>query len=346
MCSALFLRISTFAVMKPTLRQIAKELNVSPSTVSRALSNDSGVSSDRAEEIRAFAEKHGYRPQPMRRGMNRTIGLVVSSDTGSAPDDSYQNELLSAVVSRIGAEGWHLQHEYVKRGAGLPTLIRENRVDGVLLTGGPDRELCDAIRNLNVPAVALDDLTSRTGLFSVIADARAAMIGLVSHLREIGHRKIALVASAKKFPTMVARVEGFRDSAKKLESTIQFTSGDVTLQQGQIATRQLFAAGNRPTAIIYATDILAVGGLIELMRLGISVPAQVSIAGCDNTIFSQQLDPSLTSIDLNLAGMVDAAFTQLRNLIANDAPHAPRQTTLAAGIVWRASCSGVVQSNL
>ena len=328
--------------MTKSLRQLAQELHVSPSTVSRALARDGAISSSRANAIRAYAEKEGYRPQPMRRGMNHTIGLVVASDNGVMPEDTYQNELLNAIVGRLGAEGWHLQHEVIDRNGGLPALIRENRVDGVLLAGCPGRKMCDEIRNLNFPAVALDDLAERTGLPSVLADIGSSVKELVIHLREIGHQQIALVASAKKYPSVVARVEAFREAAGKQGATLQFSSGDVSFQQGQISTRQLFAK-QHPTAIIYITDILAIGGLIELARLGLSVPGDVSICGCDNTIFSQQLDPPLTTIDLNLAGSVQTALNHLRDRITKGEPGEPKQFCIPTSVHWRASCSGVIQ---
>ena len=326
-----------------SIEEIAQLAGCSKATVSRALARDGAVSSSRAAAIRAYAEKAGYRPQPMRRGMNHTIGLVVASDDGLMPEDTYQNELLSAMATRLGAEGWHLQHEVIRRSDGLPALIRENRVDGVVLAGCPGRKICDAIRNLNFPAVVLDDRMERTGLPSVLADVRPSMTELVTHLREIGHRQIALIASAKKYPSVTARVEAFREAAGKRGATLQFTSGDVSFQQGQIATRQLFAA-QRPTAVVYITDLLAIGGLIELARLGRSVPGDVSICGCDNTIFSRQLDPPLTTIDLNLAGAVQTAFNHLRTLILQGTAEPPKQFSIPTSVHWRASCSGVIQS--
>ena len=138
------------------------------------------------------------------------------------------------------------------------------------------------------------------------------------------------------------RVEAFREAAGKQGATLQFSSGDVSFQQGQISTRQLFAK-QHPTAIIYITDILAIGGLIELARLGLSVPGDVSICGCDNTIFSQQLDPPLTTIDLNLAGSVQTAFNHLRDRITKGEPGEPKQFCIPTSVHWRASCSGVIQ---
>ena len=328
--------------MSPTLRQIAKSLNVATSTVSRALSQEAGVGEERAAQIRAFAEKLGYRPRPMRRASSRAVALVTVTPDGVSSDAPYQSLILSSVYATVGAHGWHLLHEFIRRDSGeLPSVVRENRVDGVLFSGLPSPALCAAMRRVGIPTVAMNDLASRTGLPSVMADGAAGTTEVVSSLAAMGHRRIAFAATSTRFPTVAARVEAFRRAAKeaKLDAFV-VVSGGTTIQQGQVSTRQIMARRHRPTAIIYSTDRLAVGGLIELARLGLSVPGDISVVGHDNTGLGHDTDPAITTIDLHQDEMVKAAFTLLLAQIEGGAPAEAVQKTIAPTIAWRASTAG------
>lgn len=334
--------------MPPTLREIAKRLNVAPSTVSRALADDAGVGESRAAEIRALADKLGYRPRPMRRSVNRTIGLAIATPDARTSDEAWQSLLISAVVNTVGAHGWHVLQEFTARkSADIPKLVRENRVDGMLITGLPSPATCRALRELGMPTVALNDLASRTGLPSVIADGADGTREVVAGLAAMGHRHIALASTPLIFPTVAARARAFREAAKAagVRATV-VVGGGTTIQQGQVATRQLMARRPFPTAIVYSSDRLAVGGLIELGRLGFSVPGDVSVVGHENTGFGRDTDPPLTSVDMHQREMVETAFSLLRAQIENGASADVVQKTAAASVAWRGSTAGVLPSRI
>ena len=330
--------------MSVTLRQLAQKLNVSPSTVSRALAGETGVGDARAAEIRAFAASLGYRPRPMRRGMNRMVGFVTVTPDGHVSDAPYQMRLLASAMGVASAAGWHLLHEFAVRDADtLPSFVRENRVDGVLLSGLPSPGLCEELRRLAVPAVALNDTAARSGLPSVMADGADGTRELVASLVAAGHRRLAFAATSIAFPTVAARVEAFRAATKaaKVSARVVITNW-TTIQQGQVATRQILARRPHPTAILYSTDRLAVGGLIELARLGISVPGDMSIAAHDNTGLCHSTDPTITTVDLHQDEMVETAFATLRAWIESGVEPEATQTNIPATVRWRASCAGAL----
>lgn len=332
--------------MSLTLRQLADQINVAPSTISRALSRESGVSDVRADEIRRLAAKLGYRPKPLRRRNNKTVGLVVSSTFQDTPDDAYHASLIANATAQIGDAGWHLHTEVVTREGEFAKLVMENRVDGVLLCGHPSREFCDKLRDMRMPAVVLDDLCERTGLPSVIADVGEATVDVVSRLRAMGHQRIAMIATTGRYPTVARRIEAYQRAVADLDygDSLLVHVGYSTLQQGQIATRQLMQRPEPPTVLVYATDCLAVGGMIELGRLGKDIPHDVSIVGHDNTALAREADPALTSVDLNLPRMITQGFKQLRQMIeagadAMSAP--PTQSSVESRVIWRNSCGPV-----
>lgn len=329
--------------MALTIRKLAQLLRVSPGTVSKALSGGTGIREDLAREIRQRAQELGYHPSPMRRRVNRSIGLVICGSLAQEQgDDSYQMRLTATIVERVSRFGWHMNSEVLTDPAAYPALLLEKRVDGVLLCGNPPRSLCDAIRKADVPGVVLDDVVERTGLTSVSADAGQGTEAAVRHLRDMGHRRIAMVATVAKYPTVLSRVEGFRRGAEGLppdDAPVLF-AGTSSVQQGQTATRQLLQRRNKPTAIIFLTDLLAVGGMFALLRMGLDVPGDISIVGHNNTLLAQKMEPPVSSVDLNLGTMVDAGIRLLIERIQEPERRAaaPSQCLIPVHVHWRGSC--------
>ena len=330
--------------MAITLRDLARQFEVAPSTISRALSGDSGVGSELAEKIKTVANAAGYRPMPLRRRFNHTIGRVISSASNDKPDDAYHAAVISRAMEFVAAQGWHLNMEIICRDGGFPKIVAQNRVDGVMLCGFPTEALCRKLKKLNFPAVALDDLFSRTGLPSVIPDIGVATGSIVERLKAMGHQRIAMVATAARYPTMSDRIAGFKGAVKDLNLPKDYLvhASFSNLQQGQIAATQLMGRPKPPTAIVFATDRLALGGMIALGRLGRSIPNDISVAGHDNLFLSTEPDPPITSVDLNLGGMIAQAFARLKDMIEGaDVPAAEDQIRIPCEVVWRNSCGPV-----
>lgn len=327
--------------MTPTLREIASKLNVAPSTVSRALSGGLGVGGARAAEIRAFAKSLGYRPRPLRRLVNHTIGIVTVTPDGKISDEPYQTRLLAMSMEAVGVAGWHMLHEFAVRSSpDLPAMVRENLVDGIVFSGMPSPELCEAIRKLGIPAVSFNDVPSRCGLPCISANGVDGMRQFVASLAEMGHGNIAFVSSSTTFPSVAARGAAFTDVTRQhnIKGRI-ITTNWISIQQGQVATRQLMTRTPRPTAVIYSTDRLAIGGLIEFARLGLSIPSDISVAAFDNTGICAYSDPAITCIDLNQSEMVTRAFELLRGAIESGETLQPAEVNVASSITWRASCA-------
>jgi DNA-binding LacI/PurR family transcriptional regulator len=327
--------------MTPTLRDIAAKLHVAPSTVSRALSGDHGVGESRAAEICALAKSLGYRPRPLRRLVNHTIGIVTVTPDGKISDEPYQTRLLAMSMETMGEAGWHMLHEFaVRTSPELPAMVRENLVDGIVFSGMPSPELCKAIRRLGIPAISFNDVPSRCGLPCISANGADSMRKLVDDLFGMGHRNIAYVSSLTTFPSVAARADAFEEATRqhKIKGRT-ITTNWIAIQQGQAATRQIMARKPHPTAVIYSTDRLAVGGLIEFARLGLSIPSDISVAAFDNTGLCASSDPAITCIDLNQGEMVARGFEMLRGAIESGEALEPIGISVDSSITWRSSCT-------
>ena len=325
-----------------SLKTLATKFQVATSTISRALAGDPGVSPELARKIKGAADAAGYRPMPMRRRVNHTVGLVVSSARGTALDDLYHASVYAQTMAVVTEQGWHLNLEVLPRDGSLPRLVLDNRVDGVLLCGFPDPCLCAELAKKGFPTVCLDDLASRTGLPSVISEIASATGEMVRQLIEMGHRRIAYVTTSGRFPTVADRLKGFVRATKELKLPNDFLVyvGASSIQQGQAAVMQLMRARRPPTAIVFATDRLALGGILALARLGLSIPGDVSIVGHDNIAEMAEVDPPVTTVDLVMKDVIAHAFHLLQSIILDPDGRSGRemQMSIPAKVVWRNSC--------
>lgn len=327
--------------MPPSLRQIARHTKVAPSTVSRALSGQPDVGEELAQEIRRVAAELSYRPKPMRRRVNKVVGLLVCTSADRASGGDFDHRLVAAVLERVGEEGWHLHSERIPRTGGVLRLVETNFADGLMVCGHPSPALCAALGATGKPVVVLDDLLSRTGLTSVIPRADSATEAVVRRLAAMGHRRVAMIAPHAARPAVAARVAGYRRAATDagLEGGLFVRAGCATLGQGQEAVRGLMRRAAPPTALVFTEDLPAVGAMLELGRLGIRVPEDVSIVGHGNLRISRESDPALTTVDPDMARMVCEAFGALCGIIEGGACAVPTQLFVEPRVIWRGSCA-------
>jgi DNA-binding LacI/PurR family transcriptional regulator len=327
----------------PSLREVAKRLQVAPSTVSRALSGDGGINEKTATMIKQMARDMGYLPKPLRMRHSRTIGMIVCSQFSNLPDDMYQQQLSMEVAQLMIEHDWHIHLEVVTRDCPMPSCIAENRVQGVLLSGFPSRELCDRLAQRQLPVVVMDDLHQRTGLPSAISTVDHATSQVVQKLVAMGHRHFGYVTTTIEYPSVHQRQIGFYQGLEAAgiptDNAQVITVVNSCLQQGQAATRTLLNAKQKPSCIIYISDRLALGGMMEMFRQGLDVPHDISLVGFDNSTLALDVDPPITSVDLNRKVMIRQSFDHLRRQIEDSAnlTQTANQIQVHANIIWRAS---------
>lgn len=330
-----------------TIRDLARHLDVATSTVSRALAGDQGVGEERIAQIRQLAEKLNYRPKPLRRKLGKTLGFIIATDLAGQADDSFEYETLYQVMVAAAEANWHVHVELADRAAlasGVPSFIRENRVDGVMISGFPPAEFCQRLRQMGVPALVLQDTVARTGLPSIIPDVKNTTAEMVGRLIEMGHKRVAFVSLLSSFPTVVARQEGYRQTmANAGLDTAGLEVGVIrsVLRQGQMAVRQLLTASSRPTAIVFVTDRLALGGIHELACSGLKVAEDVSVVGHDNTLLAEEFDPPLTTVDMGFVKTAETAVALLRQSVTNSETGEAKQYYVPTRVIWRGSCGPV-----
>ena len=331
--------------MAATMSDVARRAGVTKQTVSNVVTGRVRVRGDTAERVRAAIEELGYTPNLVARslatGSTSTVGLFVPTVVGS-----FYAELIEEVEDVLHGRGYHLllcttrlDGERARRQfAG----VSSRNVDALLITG--DRDLMDhlpLLADAPFPVVLCAWETAVPAGYPVVTfDYPAAGRLAGEYLRELGHRRAAVLAS----PTHDVRVEGFRDgfggAADGAESIAVHYAAEPTPAGGFAAAQVAFAADPRPTALFATHDVLALGALEAARAAGLSVPGDVSIIGHDDTPEARQTWPPLSSVAIPTRTMArEAVESLLRAITDPDTVARPTTRRLPPLLVTRASCA-------
>lgn len=287
------------------MKDVAKCANVSVSTVSYVLNNTGPVSADRRARVLNAVRELNYIPNESARSLKRqvasTIGLII-------PDLSNQFfSLLASGVTRAAAARDVLvvlcsAENSAEEESSNARLLRSQRVDGVVyLTGfheSPGSLL--ELRSLG-PVVLVDERVPGADLPAVVADGRRGARDVARHLVELGHRQFACIAGPAALWTAEQRLAGYREGLAMggLDPDDMIVHiGDYRINSGfELARRVLNAPKKkRPTALICANDMMAIGALEYCRANGVAVPRDISIAGFDDVPTAPLLTPRLTTV--------------------------------------------------
>lgn len=290
--------------MSSKLKDVAQQLGVSVSTVSRVVNGKDRVSDSTREAVLTALRELDYRPNEMARVLrgkhSRTIGVVVSD---------ISNIFFARLVK--GAENAAMQKGYNilvcntdgdprREADGVELLVSKN-VSGIIMAAASfetDVEKEPAKRR--IPYIYIDNMPKRRNDFtSVSIDNRRAAFELNEYLTARGHRRIAILAGKQSESSGAQRLAGWRDSmlgaGLEIDADIVVES-DFTLAAGIEGTERLLAAKNRPTAIFAANNNLAYGALLALRRHGFSVPGDISVVAFDAADEADLIVPRITSV--------------------------------------------------
>jgi len=222
----------------------------------------------------------------------------------------------------------------------LPAIVKQNRVDGVLLAGEPPREIVQAICDLDMPVVGINDSTERLNISCVSSQPEQAIHECIVQLAGWGHRQFGILLFDLKYQTHRARYHSYLAALKEvgIQPNPAWVVTDLAgeISAGRDGVRKLLARGPLPTAILCCNDWLATGAMHELQRQGVRIPDDVSLVGHDDLPFCEQLEPTLTSIHRAEEEIVSQAVDLLVEQI-QEGIQEPRQESVRGEMVWRQS---------
>lgn len=320
-----------------TIRDIAREADVSVSTVSRALNDHPYVDSQTREAVRKTAAELQYPMSRLRgqaaRSLRTMAFLSVMPDTDSAGRPAVTGGIEQLIVR--GAQSvfeeqrvsTHIYQSDITADQ-LSDVVDSNQISGLMFLGGIfDYELLSWLQSKSIPFVTAGGHAYPLNVNAVMANYVQGMVFAIEHLVSRGRRLICLINGPEETNTSKEKYWGFRLALSLSElpfAAYQSTRGtSFDVESGFIATLRLLALGRPVDAIVFADDGMAVGGLKALRESGRNVPEDVAVIGFHNYDLARFADPSLTTIGFDMQMMGRLAALRLCKLMdgAKDDPH-------------------------
>ena len=315
---------------RPTIADIAKRAGVSKGAVSFALNGQAGVSASTRERVLAIAEEIGWSPNSVARTLSgassNTIGMALRRPARVLGVEPFFMELISGVEAELSARSYALTLQVVADQAAEVALYRrwgaERRVDGVLVCDlRVDDPRIPVLEELDLPTVVIGSSTGAGSLISIASDDAAAVVEAIEYLVTLGHRHIARVAGLPELLHTAIRSTAFDEECRRLGISASRTiSTDYSGEDGARATRRLLSSRDRPTAIMYDNDVMAIAGLAVAHEMGFKVPDDVSLVAWDDSVLCQLVHPSLTAMSRDVPAYGSHAARELLAVIAGDLP--------------------------
>jgi LacI family transcriptional regulator len=287
---------------RPGVRDVAERAGVAISSVSRVLTEHPDVSEEMRERVMAAVEDVGYKPDMLAQGLRRqrtmSVGFVASH---------IGNPVLAETVTGaervLRAAGYSLLVTDSEGDPGLDAqnvdVLEQRRVDGMLLSlsDESDEPLARALASLETPFV-LVDRNPPPGLSDAAAvtfDHRSGMREAASHLWELGHRHIALIAGGPRRPAAERRA-GVEEVFRAGGGSVDVAEGPFTAEHGAEAVGAMLSASTPPTAIVAGGNLLMIGALRALRDRGVRVGEDVSFVGCDDVAVAELHEPPVAVV--------------------------------------------------
>ncbi|MFC4120467.1 LacI family DNA-binding transcriptional regulator [Nonomuraea zeae] len=317
---------------QPTIDDVAALAGVSRSAVSKVMNGRGGISPKTATAVREAAAKLKWVPSAtavaLRGSRTRSVGMVIARSTDLLATDPYFAVMISGAEQVLAPRGYGLQLHLMgddpeAESATYRKLVRERRVDGFLLTesriGDPRFAL---LRELDRPAVLIgipwrDDPQPHVQS----ADPLRGMLDAARHLLDLGHRRVAYVSGPDDRVHTVQRRETFVEAMRAAGVTpATVAARRFDSLEARTITEELLRRPDRPTAIVYANDMMALAGMGAAQRAGIDVPGGLSVVGHDDLPIGAWHYPALTSVAQDLASLGAAAALTLLRLLGEEPP--------------------------
>ncbi|MEU0598983.1 LacI family DNA-binding transcriptional regulator [Streptomyces sp. NPDC006393] len=328
-----------------TIKDVAAAAGVSKGAVSLAFNHKPGVSEATRERIFAAARRLGWAPNSSARSLSRqsvdTIGLAICRPARLLGLEPFYMEFISGIESVLAERRCSLllrlvsslEEEIVLQ----ETWWRERQVGGsILVDFHRDDPRLGPLRALGLPAVAVGHPSLTGGLPSLWTDDATATAEAVRYLAALGHRRIARVGGPADLGHSAIRWAAFRETMEGLglDDGLHAETG-FSGEEGARATRSLLLTADRPTAIVYDNDLMAVAGLGVAAEMGISVPDELSLLAWDDSQLCRLTHPTLSAMSHDVHGFGAQVARVLFEVIAGE--DVPSRPVATPSLVPRAS---------
>ena len=333
-------------MLKTTITDIARELNTTPATVSRALSDHPRISAKTKKSVHETALKLKYKrnriASSLRSGKTHLIGVIIPS-----AEINFFGSVVHGSESVANSNGYGVllfqsneQKDYEEKG--LQNFLSA-RVDGILVSMAKDTidySHFTEIKSRNVPIVFFDRTNDDLGVDSVVInDYKGAFIA-TEHLISQGYRRIAHISGPQHLKNFYDRLKGYMGALQahkiKIDHSLIYT-GNISIESGKKGTAHFLSLADPPDAIFAAEDFTALGVIKELKERKIKIPDDFGVIGFANELFGEHITPTLSTVDQQTIQMGKSALSLLIDIIEKKEMNAKQKIVLEPLLIGRES---------
>lgn len=332
---------------RTSITDIAEQLGISISTVSRALSDHPGISEATKKRVTKLAKDQNYQPNYMaaalRKGRSNLLGIIVPHIDGHFFTMVVKG--IEAVASKAGFNVLICQsnEDVAHETTNIETLINA-QVDGILVSlARTTRNFAhfDKVIKQGIPLVFFDRIVEGKQVNAVVLDDREGGYLSTKHLLQQGYQRIAHFGGPQHLNIYKYRRLGYEDALREANLPVEpayTVISDMTLEDGIEGMKQLLALPTPPDAVFSASDFSAVGALQLLKSSHIRVPEDVAICGFSNETFTGLTEPMITTVDQHCEQMGQSAVELFLQILKEKNEHfSPRRIVLQPNLVVRNS---------
>jgi DNA-binding LacI/PurR family transcriptional regulator len=310
--------------MRVTQRDIARLAKVSQATVSRVLSGDTRVEDEIRDRVEGVMREQNYKPDVRARALRNQragfIGLVIKRPQGGIANDPFYANLIAFIVDELAGTDFHLcvdvassdySHEAL-----YDEMLRTRRVDGLILVESEAAD--DRIRRLQqdrFPFVLIGNPLHFGEVNSVDNDNVMASEMVTKHLIEQGYRRIGFLGARTGITVSDDRIAGYQKAIRgHQDDHLVYHSGFGSDPARQVAL-ELLKGSDRPDALVVLDDFMALGVATAARELGLRKPLDLGLASFNDTSLCEVIGGGLTSVNLNIKGLVSETVRRLVDII-------------------------------
>ncbi|MCX2480792.1 LacI family DNA-binding transcriptional regulator [Pedobacter sp. MC2016-15] len=310
-----------------TIKDIARALNLSTSTVSRALRDSYEISAGTKKLVMDYAQQVNYRPNPnalsLKERRSKSIGIVVSEVA-----NHYFSQAINGIESIANSRGYTViitqTHESVERERTNVQHLASRSVDGLLISLSAETNDVSHLEQLHergLPIVFFDRVPERINTYKVIADNAQGAYEATNHLIQSGFKKIAHISSSGHLSISIERLTGYTQALHENGLSINpehiknCPHGGMIQDEVETAVKELLSLQDKPDAIFVAGDRLTMGCMHVLKKLNMLNPTMIAIAGFSNSDVLDLFNPPITSVFQPAFDMGQLATEKLLELI-------------------------------
>ncbi|MCL4640520.1 MULTISPECIES: LacI family DNA-binding transcriptional regulator [Olivibacter] len=339
-----------------TLRDIAKALNLSTSTVSKALRDSYEIGEDTKKRVIAYAEQVGYQPntlaKSLKEGKSRTIGVVIC-----AIDNSFVSQMLNGIDRACNERGYSIMIMQSKEShvqeIKCTEVLYGRSIDGLLISPAcetPNVDHLKKFQQLGLPIVLFDRYSDELDVPRVSINNLDAAYQATEHLIKNGYTRIAVLHSNTSLNINIQRLEGYKKALRDhrielMDEYIQPCNLQTTaLLEESIhqAMQKLSALTVPPTALLTLSDQISTSSISILQEMGYQIPQDMALIGFTNTSLANSLHPPLSTIYQPAIAIGEAAANRLIDIIEGTDEEEKQTVYLAAQLHERASSRRLV----